>query len=88
MAERPNYSSDSQTLVVDADKFDFVTIEQENGRATVIRFKLFNPQVKAGDVLVVLSGSDVHFHGMIGLVDDDWGVAADRSGSILPSTVQ
>lgn len=88
MAEPSNYTNNSQTVVVDADTFDFVTVEQENGNATVIRFKLDNPHVQAGDVLLVLSGSDIHFHGMIGIIEDGWGVATDRRGSLLPATVQ
>ncbi|MGH9944831.1 MAG: hypothetical protein ACRD9R_20980 [Pyrinomonadaceae bacterium] len=89
MSERPNYSNNSQTLVVEADIFDFDTVEQENGRATVVRFQLKNPTVQAGDVLLVLSGSDIHFHGMIGIVNEDGSaVATDRRGSLLPATVQ
>jgi hypothetical protein len=88
MAESSNYANNSQTVVVDADNFDFETLEQTNGNATVVRFKLENPNVCAGDVLLVLSGSDIHFHGMIGSVSDGHGVATDRRGSLLPATVQ
>ena len=87
-SEQSNYSNNSQTVVVNAGNFDFVTLEQENGNATVIRFKLENKSVQAGDVLLVLSGSDIHFHGMIGIIEDEWGVATDRRGSLLPATVQ
>ena len=87
-SESSNYSNNSQTVVVNAGNFDFVTLEQENGNATVIRFRLENPDVRAGDVLLVLSGSDIHFHGMIGIIEDEWGVATDRRGSLLPATVQ
>ncbi|HEV2765819.1 MAG TPA: hypothetical protein VGV38_22730 [Pyrinomonadaceae bacterium] len=88
MSERPNYTNNSQTVVVAADAFDFDTLEQENGNATVIRFKVENRDVRAGDVLLVLSGSDIHFHGMIGRIEDGFGVATDRRGSLLPATVQ
>jgi hypothetical protein len=44
--------------------------------------------VRAGDVLLVLSGSDIHFHGMIGVIEDGRGTATDRRGSLLPATVQ
>ena len=88
MSERPNYTNNSQTVVVDAATFDFVTLEQENGNATVIRFKVENADVRAGDVLLVLSGSDIHFHGMIGRIEDGFGVATDRRGSLLPATIQ
>lgn len=86
--ERPSYTNNSQTIVVDADTFEFETLEASNGHATVVRFTVENPDVRAGDVLLVLSGSDIHFHGMIGVIEDGRGVATDRRGSLLPATVQ
>ena len=86
--ERPSYTNNSQTVVVDADTFEFETLEESNGHATVVRFPVENPDVRAGDVLLVLSGSDIHFHGMIGVIEDGRGVATDRRGSLLPATVQ
>ena len=86
--ERPTYANNSQTVVVDADSFEFETLEHENGRATVIKFRLDNPRYFAGDVLLVLSGSDVHFHGLIGRIEDGWATATDRRDSLLPATVQ
>jgi hypothetical protein len=77
-----------QTYVVDADDFSFETIEQENGQATVIRFGLEDPRYHAGDVLLVLSGTEIHFHGMIGTMGDGLAIASDRRGSLLPATVQ
>jgi hypothetical protein len=77
-----------QTYVVDAEEFSFETIEQENGQATVIRFGLEDPRYHAGDVLLVLSGSEIHFHGMIGTMGDGIAIASDRRGSLLPATVQ
>ncbi|MFL6230970.1 MAG: hypothetical protein ACJ741_19515 [Pyrinomonadaceae bacterium] len=89
MPEPQNYTNTSQTVVVDADTFDFETVEHENGRATVVRFKVNNPNVQAGDVLLVLAGTEIHFHGMIGVVSEDGtAVATDRRGSLLPATVQ
>lgn len=85
--EPSNYANTSQTVVVDAGSFNFETLEQANGNATVVRFIVENPDVRAGDVLLVLSGSDIHFHGMIGLIEDGFGVATDRRGSLLPATV-
>jgi hypothetical protein len=88
MAKEPtNYANTSQTVVVDADTFDFETLEQSNGNATVVRFRVENPDVRAGDVLLVLSGSEIHFHGMIGLIEEGFGVATDRRGSLLPAAV-
>ena len=43
-----------------------------------VRFSVENPDVRPGDVLLVLSGSDIHFHGMIGMIEDGRGVATDR----------
>jgi hypothetical protein len=88
MPDEQRTASNSQTYLVDADEFTFETIEQQNGQATVVRFPLDNPRYNAGDVLLVLSGSDVHFHGMIGSVADGYATATDRRGSLLPATVQ
>ncbi len=88
MPDEQRVANNSQTYVVDADDFSFETMEQENGQATVVRFRLDNPRHQAGDVLVVLSGSEVHFHGMIGRLADGWATASDRRGSLLPATVQ
>ena len=88
MPESQRTATHVQTYVVDADSFDFETIEQDNGQATVIRFGLTDPRYHAGDVLLVLSGSDIHFHGMIGQMADGSAVATDRRGSLLPATTQ
>ena len=86
--ERPSYTNNSQTVVVDANTFEFETLEESNGHATVVRFTVENPDVRPGDVLLVLSGSDIHFHGMIGRIEEGHGTATDRRGSLLPATVQ
>ena len=88
MPESSNYSNNSLTLAVDADEFSFEIVEQMNGHATVIRFRVQQPMIKAGDVLVVLSGTDIHFHGMISTLEDGWAMASDRRDSLLPATVQ
>jgi hypothetical protein len=88
MPDEQRTANNSQTYLVDADDFDFEVVEQENGQATVVRFKLDDPRYHAGDVLLVLSGSDIHFHGMIGSIGDGWAVASDRRGSLLPATTQ
>ena len=66
MPDEQRVANNSQTYLADADTFQFETLEQKNGQATVIRFQLEDPRYHAGDVLVVLSGSEIHFHGMIG----------------------
>jgi len=88
MSESQRTATHSQTLVVDAESFTFETLEQKNGQATVIRFQMDDRRYYAGDVLLVLSGTDVHFHGMIGRTEDGFGIATDPRGSLLPATVQ
>lgn len=88
MPDEQRVANNSQTYVANADDFQFETLQEANGQATVIRFRLDDPQYHAGDVLVVLSGSDIHFHGMIGQVADGWAIASDHRGSLLAATVQ
>ena len=88
MPESQRTATHSQTYVVDAESFDFETIEQENGQATVIQFALDDQRYHAGDVVLVLSGTDIHFHGMIGRIADGFAIATDRRGSLLAATTQ
>ena len=88
MPDEQRTANNSQTFVVDADEFSFETLEQENGQATAVRFALDDPRYHAGDVLLVLSGSEIYFHGMIGSLGDGWAIATDRRGSLLAATVQ
>jgi hypothetical protein len=88
MPDEQRVANNSQTYVVDADSFSFETVEQQNGQATVIRFQLEDSNYHAGDVLLVLSGSDIHFHGMISQINDGWAIASDRRDSLLPATLQ
>jgi hypothetical protein len=48
---------------------------------------LDNPGVQAGDVLLVLSGEDIQFHGFINNIADGWATAADKRSSTLPASV-
>jgi hypothetical protein len=80
-----NQTTQSQTLVAQAGEIQFEPLEQQNGMATVIRFKIENEDARAGDILLVLSGTDIQFHGFIGKIEDGWGVAMDRTGSALPA---
>ena len=77
----------SRTLAVEAEDFSYQTVQQQNGRASVIRFELKNPEIKPGDVLLVLSGSDILFHGLISRVDRGWATSGDRDSLLLPGTV-
>ena len=88
MPDEQRVANNSQTYVVEADEFSYETLEQENGQATVVRFQLDNPRFQAGDVVVVLSGGEIHFHGMIGRLAEGWATATDRRASLLPATVQ
>jgi len=88
MPDEQRVANNSQTYVVSADDFAFEALQQENGQATVIKFRLEDPRYNAGDVLVVLSGSEIHFHGMIGQLAEGWAIASDPRGSLLPATVQ
>lgn len=88
MPDEQRVANNSQTYVVGAEDFEFETLEHSNGQATVVRFRLEDPRYHAGDLLVVLSGSEIHFHGMIGQLVDGWAIASDRRGSLLAATTQ
>lgn len=88
MPDEQRTANNSQTYLVDADDFSFETVDQNNGQATVIRFRMEDPRYHAGDMLLVLSGTDIRFHGMIGALQDGWATASDNRGSLLPATVQ
>ena len=88
MPDEQRVANNSQTYVADAENFQFETLEQQNGQATVIRFRLDDPKYHAGDVIVVLSGNEIYFQGMMGQVADGWAIASDPRGSLLAATVQ
>lgn len=76
----------SQTLCVELSELDFEALESAAGHATVIRFRVHNETIRFGDVLLVLEGPEIRFHGRIGNVDEQgWAVAADRAGSSIPT---
>ncbi len=88
MPEGRSEISNSQTLVIDFNELAFEAVEQQNGIATVIKFKLENPSIGPGDVLLVLAGEDIQFHGFIGGIENGWAIASDRNGSSLPAGIQ
>ena len=88
MPDEQRIANNSQTYVVDADQFSYETLEDVNGQSTVIRFQLEDSRFHAGDVVVVLSAGEIHFHGMIGSLVDGWAIATDRRGSLLPASIQ
>ena len=88
MPDEQRVANNSQTYLADAETFSFETGEHLNGQATVVRFQLDNSRYHAGDVLLILSGTEIHFHGMISQISDGWAIASDRRGSLLPATIQ
>jgi hypothetical protein len=78
---RSNIST-AKTLCYKLEGFDFETLEQENGMATVIKFRLEDPYYSAGDVLALMEDEEIPFHGMIGQIADGWAIAADRRSSL------
>ncbi len=77
-----------QTLSFNADNFEYETVSNENGNATVIKFPVDEKLYSPGDVVVVLSNGEITFHGMIGKIEEGHAFASDPKGSLLPSTVQ
>jgi len=77
-----------QTISFNADTFDYDVVSQENGNATIIKFPIDEKQYSPGDVVVVLSETDIVFHGIIGKIQDGEAYASDPKGSLLAATVQ
>jgi hypothetical protein len=88
MPDEQRTANNSPNYLVAADEFSFETLEQQNGQATRIRFRLDDPRYHAGDALLVLQGTEIHFHGMIGRTGNGWAEASDPRGSLLPATIQ
>lgn len=78
----------SQTLSFNTDTFDFEAVAYENGNATIIKFEVDDKKVSPGDTIVVVSGDEIHFHGMIGKIEGGYAYASDPKGSMLPAGVQ
>ena len=77
------------TISFNADSFEYEAVAQENGNATVIKFPLDQKLYSPGDVVVVLGGEDITFHGIIGKIEDGFAFASDPRGSLLPAdTIQ
>lgn len=77
-----------QTLSFNADTFEYEAVSAENGNATVIAFPIDEKLYSPGDVVVVISGEDIVFHGIIGKIDGGKAYASDPRGSLLAGTVQ
>jgi hypothetical protein len=77
-----------QTLSFNADTFEYEAVASDNGNATIIKFPVDQKLNSPGDVVVVLSGEDIAFHGIIGKIEDGYAFASDPKGSLLPAGVQ
>ena len=77
-----------QTLSFNADTFEYEAVAQDNGNATVIKFPVDEKKVSPGDVVVVVAGEDISFHGIIGKIEDGFAFASDPKGSLLAAGVQ
>lgn len=77
-----------QTICFDAENFEYETVAQDNGNATIIKFKIDEKKYSPGDVLLILNGDEINFHGIIGKIEDDYAYASDPRDSLLPATVQ
>lgn len=77
-----------QTLSFNTDTFEYDVVASDNGNATIIKFAVDEKQVSPGDVVVVVTGEDVSFHGIIGKIEEGYAFASDPRGSLLPAGVQ
>lgn len=77
-----------QTISYNADNFEYETVSNDNGNASIITFPIDETRYSPGDVVVVLSNDEIVFHGIIGKIEDGRAYASDPKGSLLPATVQ
>jgi hypothetical protein len=77
-----------QTMSFNADTFEYESVTQENGNATIIKFPVDEKLYSPGDVVVVVDKDEVRFHGIIGTIEDGYAFASDPKGSLLPAGVQ
>ena len=77
-----------QTLSFNADTFEYETVSEDNGNATIIKFPIDEKRYSPGDVVVVVAGDEINFHGIIGKIESGFAYATDPKGSLLPAGVQ
>jgi hypothetical protein len=77
-----------QTISFNAANFEYESVAQDNGNATIIKFPIDEKQYSPGDVVVVLSDDEISFHGIIGKIEDGYAFASDPKGSLLPAGIQ
>ena len=76
-----------QTISFNADNFDYESVAQESGNATIIKFPINEKQYSPGDVVVVLSKDEVVFHGIIGKIENGFAFASDPKDSLLAAAI-
>ncbi len=77
-----------QTISFNADTFEYESVASDNGNATIIKFPVDQKLYSPGDVVVVVSGEEITFHGIIGKIEDGYAFASDPKGSLLPAGIQ
>jgi hypothetical protein len=78
-----------QTISFNADTFEYDSVAQENGNASIIRFQIDDKLYSPGDVVVVVGrDGEISFHGIIGKIESGYAYASDPKGSLLPGGVQ
>ena len=77
-----------QTISFNADTFEYDVVASDNGNATIIKFPVDEKLYSPGDVVVVVGGDEITFHGLIGKIEDGYAFASDPKGSLLPAGVQ
>ncbi len=87
MADSNTSLTNAQSLVIEKKDFDYITVEEANGKATSVKFQVMNPSISIGDVLVVLEGTDILFHGILNRMEDGWATASDPRDSLLAATI-
>jgi hypothetical protein len=74
-----------KTLSFDIENFKYQTVSEENGRAVAIKFPIDEARYSPGDVILVLRGSEILFHGLIRSIEEGLAFASDPRGSLLPA---
>jgi hypothetical protein len=84
MSRQERLISNSLTICADVSELTYECVEAEQGLAKLIRFRLVGDQPRFGDTLLVVSGAEILFHGLVrALVSDGYALAMDP-GSRLP----
>jgi hypothetical protein len=77
-----------KTTSFSADNFEYEIVKAENGYAAMIKYPIDETQNSPGDVVVIMDGEEIQFHGIIGKIEDGYAFAYDPKGSALPASVQ